>query len=144
MIQEIMMMKRMKTIEDEKSLYKLQIPVVGMINASDSNKLKHINTIIISRVRSEYFWQLDVLNMERIFLVARCPEYGAKFLVVRCSENGVTSLEGTKFGCIMFWRNKRLTRNRVTLIRGEVAAKHRLQIQFTRTVQRRIKFVSYI
>ena len=36
--------------------------------------------------------------MERIFLVARCPEYGAKFLVVRCSENGVTSLEGTKFG----------------------------------------------
>ena len=48
-------MKRMKTIEDEKNLYKLQIPVVGMINASDSNKLKHINTIIISRIWSEYF-----------------------------------------------------------------------------------------
>ena len=67
----------MKTIEDEKSLYKLQIPVVGMINASDSNKLKHINTIIISRIWSKYFWQLDVLNMEQIFLVVRCPEYGA-------------------------------------------------------------------
>ena len=84
----------MKIIKDEKSLYKLQIPVIGMIDASDSNKLKYINTIIISSVRSEYFWQLDVLNMERIFLV------------VRCSENGVTSLEGTKFGRKMFWRKQ--------------------------------------
>ena len=28
------------------------------------------------------------------------------FLVVRCSENGVTSLEGTKFGRKMFWRKQ--------------------------------------
>ena len=84
----------MKIIKDENSLYKLQMPVIDMIDASDSNKLKYINTIIISSVRSEYFWQLDVLNMERIFLV------------VRCSENGVTNLEGTKFGCIMFWRKQ--------------------------------------
>ena len=48
------MTKTMKIIKDEKSLYKLQIPVIGMIDASDSNKLKHIITIIISRVRSEY------------------------------------------------------------------------------------------
>ena len=49
-------MKRMKTIEDEKNLYKSQIPVVGMINASDSNKLKHINTIIINRIWRKHFW----------------------------------------------------------------------------------------
>ena len=59
-----MMTKRMKIIKDEKSLYKLQIPVIGMINASDLNKLKHVNTIIISSVR-------------KICLVVRCPEYGA-------------------------------------------------------------------
>ena len=41
------MMKRMKIIEDEKNLYKSPIPVVGMTNASDSNKLKHINTLLI-------------------------------------------------------------------------------------------------
>ena len=46
------MMKTMKIIKDEKSLYKLQIPVIGMINASDLNKLKHVNTIITSSVRS--------------------------------------------------------------------------------------------
>ena len=41
------MMKRMKPIEDEESLYKSKIPVVGIINASNSNKLKHINTLIV-------------------------------------------------------------------------------------------------
>ena len=56
------MTKTMKIIKDEKSLYKLQIPVIGMINASDLNKLKHVNTIIISSVRSN---------------ISGCPEYGA-------------------------------------------------------------------